>query len=221
MSRLIGYNSGAWKATRNIEPDSIQTVLLASGGALELSCFRGRLGRLIPYLQSGWGDKLLEVGYTSLHLAPSTQGESFKEVLDQAMSVQEYFDSILVHPDWIHPDCESKLVSLGEKLCIENMDHRLESWTRPESFSGLFQRFPDAGLTLDLAHLHFMDSSGELMEEWLNQWSDRLRHLHVSIIDYGGKHYPPGYKDLAWINQWLDNIPPVPLIWEQVPLWAL
>ncbi len=82
---------------------------------------------------------------------------------------------------------------LGLQLCLENMFPRSNALTRPDDFSEVFERFPTLKLTLDTGHANIGSGSGKRSIDFINKFSDRIGHVHVS--DNFGKqdnHLPIG-----------------------------
>ena len=82
---------------------------------------------------------------------------------------------------------------LGVDLCLENMFPRARSLTEPKDFEPVFERFPSLKLTLDTGHAHIGSRGGRRNLEFMEQFADRIGHVHVS--DNFGKedsHLPIG-----------------------------
>ena len=71
-------------------------------------------------------------------------------------------------------------------VCLENMDHRKEKLCdTTEEIWITVERFLRLGLTADLAHLGLTGAdSGSLIDEF----ADRIAHLHVSGVVHGQPH---------------------------------
>jgi sugar phosphate isomerase/epimerase len=83
--------------------------------------------------------------------------------------------------------------TLGMELCLENMFPRYLTFAEPEDFNTVFEQFPNIGLTLDTGHANIGDTRGDRIFRFLNMFSHRLRHVHMS--DNHGKrddHLPIG-----------------------------
>ncbi|NQU14356.1 MAG: sugar phosphate isomerase/epimerase [Desulfobacteraceae bacterium] len=82
---------------------------------------------------------------------------------------------------------------LGLVLCLENMFPRTNSLVNPEDFVEVFDRFPSLKMTLDTGHAHIKGRSGKKVLDFIDQFGDRIFHIHAS--DNLGKedsHLPIG-----------------------------
>ncbi|MCF8025400.1 MAG: sugar phosphate isomerase/epimerase [Desulfobacteraceae bacterium] len=103
----------------------------------------------------------------------------------------------VLHPSFIHglgamlPDLARKyamdsmarLLSEADRLrltvCVENMFPRALSLVRPEDFDALFDRFPNAKLTLDTGHAN-IDGGTKRILGFIRRFPDRIGHIHAS-----------------------------------------
>jgi sugar phosphate isomerase/epimerase len=86
-----------------------------------------------------------------------------------------------------------KAHSLGLCLCLENMFPRSQWLVNPQEFVDVLAKFPTISLLLDIAHAHIEDAGGKKCLRFIEMFSDRIGHLHVS--DNFGKedqHLPIG-----------------------------
>lgn len=86
-----------------------------------------------------------------------------------------------------------KADDIGVMLCLENMFPRYLSFVEPEDFEPVFEQFPTLKLTLDTGHANIGDTRGDRAIRFLNKFSHRLGHIHMS--DNKGKrddHLPVG-----------------------------
>jgi sugar phosphate isomerase/epimerase len=94
-----------------------------------------------------------------------------------------------------------KGLSLGLDLCLENMPPNAGFCTDVESMQTVLAQFPDLGLTLDIGHAHIGHTRCRSKRRWLNAFSGRLRHLHIS--DNHGKsddHLPINSGNVNFID---------------------
>ena len=85
------------------------------------------------------------------------------------------------------------------KLMVENIDR---GFARVDDFIEIFERSPDAGFHLDVAHANLRLGLGQSNQtpELLDAFSDRLCHVHVSD-NRGGEgdlHLPLGTGNIDW-----------------------
>lgn len=86
-----------------------------------------------------------------------------------------------------------KAQALGLCLCLENMIPRTQWLVNPEEFVDVLDKFPTLKLLLDIGHAHINDPKGKKCLRFIEMFSDRIGHLHVS--DHFGKedqHLPIG-----------------------------
>jgi sugar phosphate isomerase/epimerase len=78
-----------------------------------------------------------------------------------------------------------KARTLGIVLCVENMPVNAGAFVEPDDFKGLFSRFPEFRMTLDVGHAHIHDKSRRRPVAFIRRHGSRLDHLHLS--DNNGK----------------------------------
>ncbi|CCK81942.1 sugar phosphate isomerase/epimerase family protein [Desulfobacula toluolica] len=74
---------------------------------------------------------------------------------------------------------------LGIQLCFENMFPNYHSFFDPSHFTRIFKEFPDLKMTLDAGHANIDDPGKTKLYEFIQRFSDRIRHIHIS--DNSGK----------------------------------
>ncbi|WP_245743134.1 sugar phosphate isomerase/epimerase family protein [Desulfobacula phenolica] len=74
---------------------------------------------------------------------------------------------------------------LGIQLCFENMFPNYHSFFDPSHFARIFKEFPDLKMTLDAGHANIDDPGKTKLYEFIQRFSDRIRHIHIS--DNSGK----------------------------------
>ena len=92
-----------------------------------------------------------------------------------------------------------KAGELGLELCLENMFPRTRFCVDPEDFQQIFKQFPALHLTLDVGHGCIGSPRGKRVLRFIQQFADRIRHLHVS--DNFGKqddHLPLGSGNIPF-----------------------
>ncbi|MBW2603026.1 MAG: sugar phosphate isomerase/epimerase [Deltaproteobacteria bacterium] len=65
-------------------------------------------------------------------------------------------------------------------LCLENLFPKTHSPAKPEDFAEIFVKFPRLKLTLDTGHAHIGDTEGKRAVKFIERFSDRIGHIHVS-----------------------------------------
>ncbi len=74
-------------------------------------------------------------------------------------------------------DCAARL---GIDLCLENLFPQLTPFGAVEDWERCFARYPHLGFTLDVGHAHIGTDGMTRILDYIQRFSARLRHLHVS-----------------------------------------
>lgn len=119
---------------------------------------------------------------------------------------------IVLHPDVYRE--EIVLRELGPRAVFENMDVVKRFGRSVVDLREVFERFPDAGFCLDVAHVWTNDPSLALGFGLLDAFGDRLRQLHVSGIEPDGTHRTTTAADLELYGPLLDRCEHVPWLLE-------
>jgi hypothetical protein len=117
----------------------------------------------------------------------------------------------------LHPDvygAAPAAATLGPLAVFENMDVAKQFGQTVEDLDGIFERFPEAGFCLDVAHVWTNDGTLALGHALLDAYGDRLRQLHVSGIEPDGSHRETTAADLELYRPLLDRCPHVPWLLE-------
>jgi sugar phosphate isomerase/epimerase len=161
-------------------------------------------------------------------LTESIRAASLKEISDSLETAAEFNAlKVVLHPPYVtglgvfvmnevraHAHAGlSKIVekadSLGLTLCLENMFAKTHMLVEPDDFDRIFSLFPSLKFTLDTGHANIRSNSGRRILAFINRFSERLEHVHVS--DNFGKedsHLPigAGTVDFAAIAKALKKI---------------
>lgn len=95
---------------------------------------------------------------------------------------------IIVHPELM--PTPSLWRSLGRRVCLENMDSRKSNGRTLREMRQLFEWLPDAEFCLDLGHARQVDPTMATAMRMAEEFSGRLRQLHVSEVGRFGEHLP-------------------------------
>lgn len=114
----------------------------------------------------------------------------------------------------LHPDLYPDATALGSRAVFENMDVAKAFGRTPEDMAIVFDRNPDAGFCLDVAHVWTNDPTLALGHELLDACGNRLRQVHVSGIEPNGRHRDTTAADLALYEPLLARCGGVPWILE-------
>jgi sugar phosphate isomerase/epimerase len=101
-------------------------------------------------------------------------------------------------------------------VVFENMDVAKRFGRSADDLRSVFDRHPDAGFCLDVAHAWTNDPTLQLGHDLVDAFGDRLRQLHVSGIEPDGRHRPTTRADLDRYRSVLDRCGEVPWILETV-----
>jgi sugar phosphate isomerase/epimerase len=145
-------------------------------------------------------------------LTDNIRATSLKEILDSLeVAAQINTLKVVLHPSFIGGmgvfvrdqarqyalDSLETIVDRADRLslvlCLENMFPRTNSLVNPEDFVDIFNRFPSLKMTLDTGHAHIEGRRGKKVLDFIDQFGDRIFHIHVS--DNLGKedsHLPIG-----------------------------
>jgi hypothetical protein len=154
-------------------------------GAIELSALRDH--ELRPLIQGLDQLDLSHFTYVSIH-APSklttlSERDSFS-ILKELPAAWP----IIVHPELI--PTPSLWRDLGRRVCLENMDNRKSRGRTLREMRQLFEWLPEAEFCLDLGHARQVDPTMATAMKMAQEFSGRLRQLHVSEIGASGEHLP-------------------------------
>ena len=203
----FGIATGAYVAERDDWAAAIGRARSERWRWLELTAMRGRLTPLLRFL-AGDASALAAFERVSVH-APAAMTETPAEAI---ASLEPLGFDVVLHPDVYgsEPACER----LGARAVFENMDVTKEFGRAGDDLAEVFDRFPKAGLCLDVAHVWTNDPSLSLGHELLDALGGRLRQLHVSGIEADGTHRPTTRADLALYEPLLARCAHVPWLLE-------
>ncbi|UCF98897.1 MAG: TIM barrel protein [Spirochaetaceae bacterium] len=100
--------------------------------------------------------------------------------IERQLALEFFWDSLSTVLDSVSDK------SYQPKICLENMDHQSEKLcNNSEEIRATLDRFPQLGLTADLAHLGL---TGAQIDSFLDDFAERIAHLHVSGVIAGKPH---------------------------------
>ena len=207
--RPIGFSTGALAYA-----DFRKALDLLNGTAIdvvELSALReGELGPLISAID---GLDLSQFKYISIHAPSRFHVENEREIVSSLLPLAGRGWPVVVHPDAIHEPGLWR--SLGEMLCIENMDTRKPVGRSAEELSAVFELFPEASFCCDIGHARQFDSTMTEAYLLLTQFQKRLVQVHVSEVNTNGRHDALSYTSIHAFREVAHLIPvEVPMILE-------
>jgi hypothetical protein len=206
----VGCSTGFMHEQRGDWPALVRQAAARSSFAVELAALgEPELPGLVRYLDSGPSLPFL---FVSVH-APSKHRRIPELDLVQILSgLPHWVDAVVVHPDAIGEP--SLYRELGRKLAIENMDARKSDGRTAEQLAPFFDELPDAGLCFDIAHAKSVDPTMGEGERILDEFGDRLRHVHLSSLDDNCHHVPLTESDESLFASLLSRCRDVPWILE-------
>lgn len=142
--------------------------------------------RMMPYLKN--------IPYRSLH-APSPDDCMFGDdeaerylVIIAKIAHDLDLDTVVVHPDAVADFGVFKDFDIP--VAFENMDTQKRFGQTVQEMQSVFEQAPDAGFVLDLQHIYMHDKTMQLTQDFLDAFSDRLVHYHLSGYDPELWHVP-------------------------------
>jgi hypothetical protein len=208
-AKIIGFSTGALaagdfrRALEMLADKKVNAVELSALRQNELAPLVGQLDQLDPS----------RFQYISFH-APSAMEQPFEQTaLELLAQVAARKWPIIVHPDAMHTPLA--WASLGDCLCIENMDKRKPIGQTAEDLARIFETLPNASLCFDIGHARQVDPT--MMEAWsiLQSFRGRIKQLHVSEVNTQSKHDPISLESVLAFQRVAHLLPAdVPIILE-------
>jgi hypothetical protein len=182
--RPLGFSTGAL-AKGDFRTGLALQAANPSLRAIELSSLRDH--ELRPLVSSVREIDLRHFSYVSVH-APSKL--SILSERDAFGILQELPSAwpVIVHPELMPTARLWK--SMGRRLCLENMDGRKTFGRTLREMRQMFEWLPDAEFCLDLGHARQIDPTMATAIRMAQEFSGRLRQLHVSEVGRCGEHLP-------------------------------
>jgi len=207
----LGYSTGALALSdfrRALEMLKDQPV-----AAIELSAIRKH--ELIPLLRSLDGLDLSRFEYVSIHAPSEFSPQEERWIFQELYESRHRGWPIIVHPDTLHDF--SVWETLGDLLCIENMDKRKPVGRTVQELNGLFEVFPHASFCFDIGHARQVDTSMVEAYRMLKAYGQRLRQVHVSEVSTQNKHATLSFVSILDYQEVANLIPQtVPVIIESI-----
>jgi hypothetical protein len=209
--RPIGFSTGALAKgdfSRGVElqreAESISAIELSALRDHELPLLADVIDRL----------DLDGFQYVSFH-APSSLRELDEQTVFDLLCKLPPSWPIIVHPEIIQTP--SLWATLGERLCIENMDNRKSTGRTVHELAMLFALLPLARFCLDLGHARQIDPTMVTAILMLQEFGERLRQVHVSDVGPHGEHGSIGALAQLAFSRVASHIPNTcPLIIESM-----
>lgn len=209
----LGASTGYMQDLRGNWEGQVAKAWELSPFAIELSALsETELPSLTEYLANA---QSLPFRYISIH-GPSKHRRLDEEALvSELTQLARYADGVVMHPDTFkQPDLYRPL---GHKLLLENMDARKHTARTPEELAVTFAELPEAGFCFDVAHAWSIDPEMSVAADLLDEFGDRLRHVHLSSLSEELHHVPLTTEHEELFRPILERCLDVPWIFEAPP----
>ena len=206
----FGIATGAFLDVRDDWDASVSRAVAGGWPFLELTAVTEDLLDSLRDFLGRHGDRLAPFERVSVH-APIVVRTSVEAVAAELVRLGDELD-LIAHPDVY--DEEPSVRRLGGRLVFENMDIQKAFGRSEADLRSVFERHPEAGFCLDVAHVWTNDPSLRLGHDLIDEFGDRLRQLHVSGIEPDGTHRPTTAADLDLYEPLLDRCRHVPWLLE-------
>lgn len=158
----------------------------------------------------GWLERRpqLPFGFLSLHAPSKQRALPERELVALLQRAAPAVGAIVLHPDVIGDP--ALWAPLGRRLVLENMDPRKHDARTADELAPWFAALPQAGLCFDVAHVRAIDPTLTEGHRILDRFGDRLRHVHVSLLDERHHHVAldaAGERELAPLLQRCRDVP--------------
>jgi hypothetical protein len=207
--RPIGFSTGA--LARGDFRKALRLLEGTSAEAVELSALR--TPELHPLVYAVDSLSLTNFAHVSVHAPSAFSAADEVRIVDLLRILAGREWPIVVHPDTIHDfDLWS---GFGRCLLVENMDKRKLVGRSAEELEWVFERLPDAGLCLDLAHARQFDPTLLEAHRILDSCGGRLGQVHLSEVSSTSKHTPISYGAVRDFSEVAHRLPShIPVILE-------
>jgi hypothetical protein len=181
--RPIGFSTGA-VAYADFR-SALEVLMQTSTDAVELSALRPQeLGPLVDAVASL---PLERFRHISVHLPSNFPARLEEEFREQVQRLPCDWP-LVIHPDVIRDF--NLWRQLGERVCVENMDKRKPMGQTRNDLLEIFEKLPDAGFCFDIGHAHQIDPTMCEAIMILEEFTGKLKELHVSEVNSESKHDP-------------------------------
>lgn len=184
--KAFGFSTGA--LGRGDVKKALKVAARHTTEAVEYSALRAdELEPLVTLLRKqGVGHFRYVAFHAPSHFEPADEPRVVEllKALVESVGIQ----SIVVHPDAIYD--HQLWRQFGDRLCVENMDHRKPVGRTADELEAVFEKLPQARLCFDIGHAHEIDRSMSLGYEILRRFSNRIAQVHASEVSDDCQHGP-------------------------------
>jgi len=206
---VVGFSTGSL-ALQNFRM-GLQMVQGQPTAAIELSALRE--GELQPLVEALDSLDLGQFSYISFHAPSKLVALTEPSLVAVLQPVIERGWPIVVHPDVITDFAAWQV--LGDLLCIENMDKRKPVGRTADELAPFFDALTEARLCFDIGHARQVDPTMCEAEIILERFQDRIRQVHMSLVNSNSVHEPLNYESIMAFKRVAHRIPKnVPIILE-------
>jgi hypothetical protein len=206
---IVGFSTGSL-AFGNARL-GLQMVLGQATAAIELSALRE--DELLPLVRSLDTLDISEYSYISFHAPSQLIKMSEKEAVAILREVALRGWPVIVHPDVI--SSIDVWGTLGNKLCLENMDKRKTTGRTASELAYFFDRLEIATLCFDIGHARQIDPTMCEADAILRQFGGRLQQVHLSLVNSESTHRPLNEEAMIAFRRVSHLLPQqVPIILE-------
>jgi hypothetical protein len=200
--RKFGFSTGA--LAKSDVKKALDLSARYHANAVEYSALR--FNEVEPMVNFLYRHGVGKYDYAAFH-APSSFAAEDETTLVMLLRdlVKKWSINVVIHPDSIHDFALWR--QLGDKLCIENMDHRKRIGRTADELSDIFKKLPRARLCFDIGHAHEIDRSLSNAYEILRRYRNRIMHVHMSEVSDEGEHRGFSASSKSSFAKLLDLIP--------------
>ncbi len=204
----IGFSTGSIALDDFRSALEVATHLHAK--AVELSALRE--DELDPLLESldRLENSLVSFEYVSFHAPSKRVRFTEREFVEKLRTVANRGWAIIIHPDVIEDF--SLWQTLGNAVCIENMDKRKETGRTAAQLRTIFDKLPDATFCFDIGHARQVDPTMQEAETFLQMFHDRLRQVHMSYVNSQSRHERLNFESIQAFKRvahWVSEDTPI------------
>jgi hypothetical protein len=190
LTRSLGFSTGA--LAKGDFRAGLEAQRSMGFDAVELSALRS--DELPPLMAALPALDLRGFRHVSFH-APSKLARRDEPGLVAMLNAVPSSWPIIVHPDLIEVPARWRF--FGRRLCLENMDQRKPVGRTVPEMEGLFEQLPEASFCFDIGHARQVDPTMGIAIGMLSRFRSRLRQIHMSEVDPGGRHIPISFAALS------------------------
>ncbi len=211
MQGMVGFSTGCIFKVITTEAERINIIKMSGARAIELN-FVKSIDKAAESLKES---DLQGFDYVSLH-APvikykyDVESERVINAIRAINSIRR-LDLVVFHPDTVEDFNFFNSIDIPMPIAFENMDNRKASFRWGADLARLLDRFPGAGMVLDVNHAFTNDPTLSLTKELYRSLGHRIVQVHLS--GYAGYHEALFQTRQAEIIKSIEN-PNVPIIIE-------